>query len=632
MAAPMNSAAALVPTDAFGAATQARPMPAAGVAPVRWTFGFDLPGIGASELWLALIDSSTFNRALPHPRMSYREEGGVLHGRCRYSGILHEWTEPPWDWVAERHALCVRHFSKGLCREMRVHFDVQPLLQQVDGKAGSRLTISIVFVPRNRLFAVAYKLARWDWYIRYRRAVRALERDLRAGKLPALRKPMRRGLTPGAKRRLGGARQKLLMAGCSAPSVETLVSLCIEGDEVDLERMRVYGLARRFGIDERDLLHTFLYATRAGLLQLSWDLLCPHCRGPRVSVGGLEEIPEEAACEPCGIRFGASRRENAIEVTFRVHPSVRKVERRVYCAAETAEKKHIRLQLMVAAGETLTVNSGLGPGKYRLRVAGEKTTHPLWVNEGGATDNASVQWSLSAAPSVQATQPSPRFELHNDGAQNARFIVEEADFRDDALLPGELFAMQEFRDLFSEAHLSSRLQLDVGTMTVVFTDVVGSTALYRRLGDAAAFAAVKQHFELVGTLVAAHNGAVVKTIGDAAMAVFPNRADAAAMAVALAHASLEDQGAVDCRVTLNSGPCLAVNLNSGIDYFGMTVNVAAKLQSLAGAGEVVVSEAMWGDRAIRDVLDAAAATREAIDDTGLEDAPTAMRCRFGPRG
>jgi class 3 adenylate cyclase len=127
----------------------------------------------------------------------------------------------------------------------------------------------------------------------------------------------------------------------------------------------------------------------------------------------------------------------------------------------------------------------------------------------------------------------------------------------------------------------------------LFTDLVGSTRMYRERGDARAFSDVKRHFALVFAAVAREHGAVVKTIGDAVMAAFLSPVDALASAEAMtldlhADASL----GLEMRISMATGSCIAVQLNSGIDYFGQTVNLAAKLQACAGARQIAF-EATW---------------------------------------
>ena len=89
-----------------------------------------------------------------------------------------------------------------------------------------------------------------------------------------------------------------------------------------------------------------------------------------------------------------------------------------------------------------------------------------------------------------------------------------------------MISLQVFRDLFAEATLRPGDEAAVGQVALLFTDLRGSTALYERVGDAAAFNIVREHFAFLGSIVRDHDGAVVKTIGDAVMASFGDPADA----------------------------------------------------------------------------------------------------------
>ena len=93
--------------------------------------------------------------------------------------------------------------------------------------------------------------------------------------------------------------------------------------------------------------------------------------------------------------------------------------------------------------------------------------------------------------------------------------------------------MPEFRTLFSADVLAPGSGVRTKRLAFLFTDLAGSTAMYERIGEARAFRLVQEHFQILTEAVSAHNGAVVKTIGDAVMAVFPTGADALAAAVAI---------------------------------------------------------------------------------------------------
>ncbi|MFA0733256.1 MAG: hypothetical protein BKPUNTRY_002826, partial [Candidatus Fervidibacter sp.] len=162
----------------------------------------------------------------------------------------------------------------------------------------------------------------------------------------------------------------------------------------------------------------------------------------------------------------------------------------------------------------------------------------------------------------------------------------------------EVFAFQTFRDLFSQEALRPGERIAVGHLTIVFTDLRGSTNLYRAIGDAPAFGLVMNHFDVLRECVAEEGGAIVKTIGDAIMAVFTRPVHAVrAMAKAqrrLAHPP-EGMQPLYLKVGIHAGPCIAVTLNDRLDYFGSTVNIAARLEGQSSGTDIILSDAVRFD-------------------------------------
>ena len=130
----------------------------------------------------------------------------------------------------------------------------------------------------------------------------------------------------------------------------------------------------------------------------------------------------------------------------------------------------------------------------------------------------------------------------------------------------------------------------VRAQTLLFTDIVGSTALYSMLGDTKAFNAVHAHFVALQEIITSRKGAVVKTIGDAMMAAFRNPEEVLQAAVEIQRLFRPGEKDIALRISIHRGQCLAVRLDANIDYFGNAVNYAAKMQSVAGAGEIVFSK------------------------------------------
>jgi len=163
-----------------------------------------------------------------------------------------------------------------------------------------------------------------------------------------------------------------------------------------------------------------------------------------------------------------------------------------------------------------------------------------------------------------------------------------------------LLTNQTFRDLYRTDALDVDQSLKITSLTFLFTDLKGSTGLYERVGDLVAYDMVRAHFAVLHEVVAAEAGAVVKTIGDAVMATFPtpDRALAAALRMREAMRKLNaESGREDLllKIGMHEGPCLAVTLNDRLDYFGQTVNIAARVQGLAVSRSIFATEPVVED-------------------------------------
>jgi len=162
--------------------------------------------------------------------------------------------------------------------------------------------------------------------------------------------------------------------------------------------------------------------------------------------------------------------------------------------------------------------------------------------------------------------------------------------------------LPEFRRQFSADLLRPGVSLRVARVALLFTDLTDSTALYHSVGDAKAFKVVQQHFDVLSAIIATHRGTIVKTIGDAVMAAFVEERDALDASFAMHRAfpafraGNSDAARTFLKIGVFAGPCYVVTANGILDYFGQTVNIAARLQGASGPGEVVI-DGLFADEA-----------------------------------
>ncbi len=532
--------------------------------------------------WTVLADTDRQNRLIGLAPLEVSPAGPSAGAaryevRSRLGGLAVTWEDLPTEFVRFERFHIRRRFTAGPLRRLEVEALFKP-----EG-TGTRLRLVLAVEPT---LAVLRPVARFNAR-RSLRAMLALAQELDANGGAA---PSGRGLVhpPSAaaftriSRALEGALPEALR-----PLGARLCEHVAKAPDHDLVRIRPWELADSFGVPREGLLHVCLVAVVEGLLELKWDAVCPSCRGPSTRVAHLSELSQHADCTLCDLRFELTLDES-LEATFSPAPSVREVEVGPFCIGGPARLPHVVAQALLPKDASVTLQAPVEPGRYRLFIRGGETV-PVKVEADGAP-------SAVFSPGVAALQlrPGASVEVPPRGV-DTHVKLEHLTWASRAVTAQDLSLTPGFRRLFAREALRPGVALAVKRVALLFTDLTGSTALYSKVGDAVAFGLVQAHFDLLSEVVEAHGGAVVKTIGDAVMAALPDeeRVVQAALQMQRVFATFATgaNGPLPkdaLKVGLYCGPCYAVSANGALDYFGQSVNIAARLQGAAGPGEIVL--------------------------------------------
>jgi len=411
----------------------------------------------------------------------------------------------------------------------------------------------------------------------------------------------------------------VLRQSASAVVVSAIEALVEEAPDPALCRVNVLRFAAEHGLDEEAAIATFLHAARLGIFELSWNVVCPGCGGVLGEGATLKTVGhDDYVCALCASGYEPSL-DQMVEVTFTINRRIRRIAahdpqelpfveyfRQIFWASAmdlpddldrvvesltldtlelpAHEKAQLSLQL---PAEFLIIFEPVTHAAQFIDVKGEPTRE---------RQNLSVVFTgLKAATTTIEMRPGPlRLSFENRTGERllpGLWIAGDElhhllDLRHPFLSAKRLLTNQIFRDLYGTDTLDAEQRLKITSLTFLFTDLKGSTALYERVGDLAAFDLVRAHFHVLHEIVAAETGAIVKTIGDAVMATFhsPDHAVAAALKMREAMQRLNDErGSEDLllKIGIHEGPCLAVVLNDRQDFFGQTVNIASRVQGLA---------------------------------------------------
>jgi class 3 adenylate cyclase len=551
-----------------------------------------------------VADTNRFNRDSGVPAVELRATGENARRRLRLRrlGVAIEWEEEPFEWVRPRRFSVVRRFLKGPVREMRIAAELEPR-----ESGGTRLVYEVQATPRNVLGLLAIPvqvgfLSRRRFDAAFRDYDRRAAAGVPAPPAPVAGRPAK--LAPGGRERLQASTASLRAAGVDEELVNRLARLIERADDLDLAAIRPYALAAEWGMSRRVVLEACLHATRAGLLEFRWNLLCPLCRGPAESESTLGDVGSRVHCDTCRIDFDVDF-DRSVELLFRPSPAVRPVERTEFCVGGPQLTPHVLAQQLLAPGEERSLAPVLEPGRYRLRTLALPGSQSISVESGGATEaELTVDGDGVPRPELKLER-TPALRLANATDSEQLFVLERTAWSDQAATAAEVTSLQVFRDLFSAEALRPGEPLSVGSLTVAFTDLRDSTRFYREVGDAPAFGSVLQHLDVLRECVTANEGAVVKAMGDAIMAVFPRPVGAVRGLIAAQQAvaePAEGRPPLALKVGIHAGPCIAINQGGRLDYFGSTVNLAARLVGLSTGDDIVVSGAVLADPEIAEVV------------------------------
>ncbi|MGO7538487.1 adenylate/guanylate cyclase domain-containing protein [Rhizobium ruizarguesonis] len=423
-------------------------------------------------------------------------------------------------------------------------------------------------------------------------------------------------------------------------TVECIENLVMRGSDRDLNRINALAFADAHGLDQEKTIAAFLHAARIGAFEMTWNVLCPGCGGVLDTGATLKTVDRDTYhCALCAAGYEPTLDE-MVEVTFTVNPRVRRIAahdpdrlppfeyyRQIFFSSGVdlpddleARFKRIQLEMIeLDPGEKAFVSLQL-PAQFVIIF--DPVTHSAQFIDvqGEPTDERqtlsmviSHGHALNETVTLRPGLLRLTLENHTDRRVVPNVCIAGDELHDilgrrRAFLTAQrLLTNQSFRDIYRTDTLDIDQRLKITSLTFLFTDLRGSTALYERVGDLAAFDLVRAHFRILNEIVATEAGAVVKTIGDAVMATFPSPDRAVAAALRMREAMLAlnaERGSEDLllKIGIHEGPCLAVSMNDRQDYFGQTVNIASRVQGLAEPQVILTTEAIVGNAQVSEIL------------------------------
>jgi class 3 adenylate cyclase len=545
----------------------------------------------ADKVWAVISDHDLLRRKMNMGMVDFTyhpapESGSVLEGEYNVPFGKAHFYEKPYEWVASSYSIGARLFDRGPMRYASLSFH----LETVD--AGHTKVKAIMKVVLKGPLKSVYWHKLQKTAAQFHQVIQELVQHVRSSQPQLFEPSMRPDANPAAIKQYQKVLQKLEPFHAQ---IEALADYRARASERFLQRLRPYEIADYYKLPRQNTLAFFLEGTQVGVFALNWDILCPGCRGAKKQSKSLRELDRKVHCDACGINFEVIDSKD-VELSFQFAGELAVDPAPVYCIGNPGRSPTVHAQIPFAPHEMRTVTVHLPGHTYRLRDMKDGHLLRLIVDENGLAQLSRADVESLKTQSEVRVQPQLNLHWDNPGSQWQVVRFDCLDPHHDAATADHVTSLPSYKHLFGDDALRPGMQLGVGHLVFLFSDIRGSTQLYRELGDSKAFRLVQDHFAVMGDFIKKEGGGIVKTIGDAVMASFTDEACAirAAMAIQNFYENHRQENPLQgLKIALHSGPCIMVNLNDHMDYFGTTVNICSRLLDQATDEDIVISGSLF---------------------------------------
>jgi class 3 adenylate cyclase len=564
----------------------------------------------ALSIWPFISDTERFNQAIDLPPVII-EENELEDGRVeRFEkmtlyGMNVRWKFTPYNWIYGQIYTQNRVYTHGPFKNLKLQ------IKLIENDNGTLISYKISYIPRNFFFRLTIPLL---LHFIIGKKMKKLLLKMDASIQRQEEDPYAEEKNGGSLDEKGELRRKEIQKQLEKHDYDrTLISklsdfICTSND-MDLRNIRPFVCASSWKVERIPLLELFLAATKFGLLSMQWTPRCPMCRGASFPAAHLRDLDLHNHCPTCDEDYEANLSKN-VELTFSPHKKIRLVNTDAFCMASPKKTPHVFLSQSLPPRENRSVPSNIPDGYFRIRTRNiEAHKWPEFLFPQGNYDLCiQIHEDNIKVDIIESDNEIPKIAMENHTDVPLEIMLEDRNWDKDAATGIQVTTLQKFRDLFSDEVVKKNEMIKIEEVTILFSDLRASTAMYNKIGDASAFSLVLEQFDFLKRIVRKNEGALVKTLGDAIMAAFadPKKALEAALEIqreiASFNESLPEEKKLVIKLGINNGPCIAVNLNNNLDYFGTAVNLAARLEGKSLGGDVAVSANLLADPEIKEFI------------------------------
>lgn len=548
----------------------------------------------AQKLWPFVSNTNMLFKLLHFPSVKKTAltrstpKGFVEVTNARLSSYL-TWEQEPYVWESPYRFGTNRYYKTGLLKNLRYLVDLTP------NEKGTIVKTTLWVTPgKNYLFLFLKFFFEQILKRKYIRVLKNFDECAVKEVLP-YELDSSNALAHGAESKIRSITKELIVQTRRKRIINHLINYIKSASDESLVRIHPFMLAEYWGEKKYSVLNVFLHASKINLLDFSWDVCCPNCKAPRNNFRKLADSRANLYCEECDIDYELDFNKNT-HLVFTPHPLIRKVSDRRFSFGDPQSMPHRVTQHFMNIGEKKYLKVKLEEGTYLFKTHNHSGELILHVREDGVDTASIILGDEDFNEEAVTISTKPNLTIMNNSSKKLVCFLEKKDWKEEATYASEVSSALDFRTLFSREAIKEGTNVKANGVTMLFTDLMNSTELYRQEGDNSAIGRVMNHFKIIQQIVAEERGGIVKTIGDSVMAVFrePVSALKAVERIQQIFTTSTTMGdSFKLKAGIHYGDCMAVNLNGRTDYFGTTVNIAARLVDVAKEKEIIISESVY---------------------------------------
>jgi class 3 adenylate cyclase len=321
----------------------------------------------------------------------------------------------------------------------------------------------------------------------------------------------------------------------------------------------------------------------------------------------LAQVASSARCDTCQTEFEADPDET-VEAVFAPHPTLGCAPIERFCTRNPAVAPDVHMVQVLAPGERRQVEVPLSAGIWLLSAGAASEPTELQVRPGEG--QAALRWEPGAQLGGAVLREGMlALDLENTGATHERVLLTQPARSEGRVTVSSLASFPTFRRHFGHEGVATDVRLKARHVALLFTDLASSVAFYRSVGDGAAFSFVKSHVDVLRPVLDQHGGAIVKSTGDGLLCAFDDSSAALACALEMmrrynAYCAEREGESPAMRIGIHAGPTLIVRTSwAPLDYYGMSVNLAARAEGQGAPGDIVWTQAVAQAPGVSEVLE-----------------------------